>query len=93
MAKDTLNIRFELQAPFATIQAIRQTLAEPSAQANLVSALSETVNTHLSKQIKTDFQLKASLKVSPVRRSRRGRPQAPLPKMAEGFLSTKSTLF
>lgn len=86
MAKDTLTARFQLEADFATIQTIRQALAETQSQAKLISRLSEIVATFLSLQVEGDFALEGTLKVSAVSHIRSG-PRLPTPKMANGLLS------
>ena len=86
MARDTLTVRFRLQAQFETIQTIRQALADETAQAELVSRLSETATTYLTRQTRGDFQMRVVLKVSPVPKIRRG-PRPVLPKVEQGVLS------
>lgn len=86
MARDTLIARFQLEADFQTIQAIRQALAEPEVQARLVSRLSETTTAFLTIQVDGDFALEGALKVSAVSQIRSG-PRLPTPKMVNGLLS------
>lgn len=86
MASDTLTVRFRLQAQFETIQTIRQTLADETAQAELVSRLRETATTYLTRHTRADFQMRVRLKVSAVPKIRRG-PRAVLPKVEQGLLS------
>ena len=86
MARDTITARLELEAQYVTIQAIRQSLAHETIQAELVSRLRETVTGYLAGQIEGDFELRVRLKVSPVPKTRRG-PRSVLPKVADGVLS------
>jgi hypothetical protein len=87
MARDTITARFQLQANFETIQAIRRTLADETAQAGWISLLSETVTRRLARQVEGDFELTVALKVPSVRRTRRG-ARLPTPKVEHGILSS-----
>lgn len=86
MARDTLTVRFQLEAEFETIQAIRRALAEEAAQAELISLLRETASPYLAGQTEGEVKIGVALKVSPVPKTRRG-PRAPLPKVEQGLLS------
>ena len=86
MARDTMTARLGLEAEYATIQAIRHSLANETLQAELVSRIRETVAAYLGGQIEGTFAMTVRLKVSPVPKTRRG-PRAVLPKVADGVLS------
>lgn len=86
MARETLTAQFQLQAKFETLQAIRQALANETAQAGWISLLSEIGVTYLASQVEGDFELTVALKVPPVRRTRRG-ARPPIPKVEQGILS------
>lgn len=86
MAKDPITAKFITEADFATIQYIRHTLADPQAQAELISLLSDTLSTYLASKSTADFSVEAELKVSQERRTRAG-PRSAIPKVQNGILS------
>jgi hypothetical protein len=86
VAKDTLTVQFQLQAPFVTVQALRRALADPLIQGHLVSLLSETITPFLARQVAADFGLTVALKVSAVGRTQPG-PRLPLPKVEQDHLT------
>jgi len=86
MAKATLTVRFQLEAPFETLQTICRNLADETTQAALVSRLRETALPSLSRQNPGEFQLRVVLDVPPPHQTRSG-PRLELPKIENGQLS------
>jgi hypothetical protein len=86
MARDTITARLELAGEYETIQAIRQALVDQTAQAELVSLISETATTYLADKTGGVFEMRVALKISPVCQTRRG-PRLPVPKVENGLLS------
>lgn len=72
MAKDTLILRFDLQAPFETIQDIRRLLAEETIRDTLVSRLSDMTQTWITHHTNQDVLTNVDLKVSRFRKPRSG---------------------
>lgn len=86
MAKASLTVHFQLEAPFQTLQAICRELADETVRAALVSRLSETATPCLTRRSPGEFQLQVVMDVPPARQARSG-PRLELPKVENGQLS------